>query len=207
MFRDYTDGIKSSVLLMNEQEAVNLIEHLFEAFEQSRANRLKTRVLVNSVIYQILKVAYERNVEIIQPVLIKPVPDETLEQLKARFYETVRFVIQVLLDVRRQNTKLYLLGAKKFIESHFNSEITMTELAGQVHVDHEYLGKCFKKEYGCSVSEYQHRLRIEESIRLLTTTNMTLNDISIAVGYSHYNKFFEQFKKITGQKPTTYSKR
>ena len=83
----------------------------------------------------------------------------------------------------------------------------MAELAKQVYVDQEYLGKCFKREYGCSVNEYQHRLRITKAMQLLKTTDMTLNAISLSVGYSQYNKFFDQFKKITGQKPAMYERK
>jgi len=206
-FDNYADAVKSAVLQMNEAEASDIIDNMFELFERSRVNRIKARVIVNSIVYQILKAAFERNIEIDWRDIIKPGSDETPERMKARLNEIARAAIHKLLEARRQKTKLYLIEAKKYIDGHFDSEITMSELSGQVYVDQEYLGKCFKREYGCSANEYRHRLRIEKAARLLSTTDMTLNEVSLAVGYGHYNKFYDQFKKIMGKKPAEYNRR
>ena len=206
-FTGYADAVKSAVLLMDEAEAADVIENMFHAFEQANLTRIKARMIVNSIAYQILKTAFERNLEINWRDMLKPAFDEAMPRIKTRLCGIVRVTIHTMLDARRQKTKLYLVDARKYIDSHFKSEITMSELSGQVYVDPEYLGRCFKREYGCSVSEYRHRLRIEKAALLLSTTEMTLNEISLAVGYSQYNKFYDQFKKIMGQKPAAYKRR
>ena len=47
-------------------------------------------------------------------------------------------------------------------------------------------------------------MRIEKAKELLTSTNMTLNEISDSVGFNDYFYFLKTFKKFTGVTPGKY---
>jgi two-component system response regulator YesN len=127
-----------------------------------------------------------------------------LDKVKSFAEDFITRTVSLLLEVRKQNSRLYLQEAKEYIEKHFGEDITVLKLSRLVYVDPKYLGKVFNDEFGCNIREYQHKLRIAKAIDLLKTTSMPLGEIALAVGYSQYNKFFSHFLKVTGKKPNQY---
>ena len=59
---------------------------------------------------------------------------------------------------------------------------------------------------GYILNDYIKRMRIEEAIRLLTETDMNINEISDSVGFSYPRYFSSVFKELTGYSPTQYRK-
>ena len=61
------------------------------------------------------------------------------------------------------------------------------------------------KEY-CNMSfvEYVSLVRVKKAKELFDTTDMTIAEIAIQVGYADPNYFTRVFKKLTGQTPSGY---
>lgn len=57
---------------------------------------------------------------------------------------------------------------------------------------------------GMGVNDYINRIRIERSVHLLTTTNMSINDISYEVGFSYPRYFSTSFKQVKGMTPSRF---
>ena len=112
-----------------------------------------------------------------------------------------------MLEDRRKNSRSYLYEVKTYIDENYEKELSVSFLAEMVFLEAGYLGDAFCKQFGCSISEYQHRLRIEKAIQLIETTDMKLSDISVGVGYNNYNNFFSHFRRITLIKPTQYARK
>ena len=60
----------------------------------------------------------------------------------------------------------------------------------------------FKKEIGENFSDYVRALRLEKARALLLTTDMAIDDISLAVGYVNTSSFRRKFKQTTGMTPS-----
>ncbi|MCI9571459.1 MAG: helix-turn-helix transcriptional regulator [Lachnospiraceae bacterium] len=60
----------------------------------------------------------------------------------------------------------------------------------------------FKKEIGENFSDYVRALRLEKARALLLTTDMAIDDISLAVGYANTSSFRRKFKQTTGMTPS-----
>ena len=71
-------------------------------------------------------------------------------------------------------------------------------------VNRSYLASSFKKATGYSPKEYLLSLRMERAKSLLEISDMTINGISNAIGYSDQLAFSRMFKKYTGISPTVY---
>jgi YesN/AraC family two-component response regulator len=56
-------------------------------------------------------------------------------------------------------------------------------------------------------ADYVNHARIKESQYLLQTTNHSILDISISVGFNNQNYFTTIFKKLTGITPKQYRMR
>jgi two-component system response regulator YesN len=105
-------------------------------------------------------------------------------------------------DINSNNTVLET--AVKYMESHFNEEISLGDVAEQVNLNPSYLSHLLKKEYGKGYSEYLIDLRIEKAKVLITTTDYKIYEIGQLVGYSNMFYFTRIFKRKTGLTPSDY---
>lgn len=94
--------------------------------------------------------------------------------------------------------------ALAYIYQHFNTAITLEDVADHVHLHPSYFSSLFKKSTGSSFKEYLNMVRIEESKRLLTNTDFSIIDIAISVGFEDQSYFSKVFKKFTGLTPKQF---
>lgn len=105
------------------------------------------------------------------------------------------------------NTNPLLLLTKKikeYINSNCLRSISLEELANEFHVSLYYLSHVFKKETGSTPMQYHISRRMDEAKRLLLTTEMSVQEIAIRIGYENPNHFYLPFKKATGNSPEKY---
>lgn len=95
----------------------------------------------------------------------------------------------------------------------------LEQMYSEYHVSHsidEYASLCgmsayyfirkFKEYTGQSPHTFLIRLRMERAKNLLLSTNMSVSDISFAVGYDNPLYFSRLFKKYTGSSPSDFKK-
>ncbi|PZD93228.1 AraC family transcriptional regulator [Paenibacillus sambharensis] len=104
------------------------------------------------------------------------------------------------------DTPLYrkMTEIAQFINSHYTEPLTLTELAGHFHISPYYLSRMFKQAIGLTLNEYLNITRIKEAEQLLKDTDMSILDVSAAVGYNNFSHFGKMFKKLTKVSPRTY---
>lgn len=91
-----------------------------------------------------------------------------------------------------------------YISEHFNSQLTLEDVAAHVHLHPSYFSTLFKQMTGSSFKEYLNMVRIEESKRLLSNTDFSIIDIAVAVGFEDQSYFSKVFKKYTGLTPKQF---
>lgn len=102
----------------------------------------------------------------------------------------------------RQN----FLPLLEYVHQHFLEKITLEELARKFGVSIPYISRYFKKNVGKGFLDYLHELRIERAAGMLKSTNMSVIDISVEVGFESYRTFSRVFRELKGQTPTEYRK-
>ena len=60
----------------------------------------------------------------------------------------------------------------------------------------------FKKEMGENFLDYVWKLRLEKAKRLLQESDLSIDEISAAVGYVNTSSFRRKFKQETGLSPS-----
>jgi two-component system response regulator YesN len=89
--------------------------------------------------------------------------------------------------------------ARAFVnENLFDPELSLRLVASNIYSNESYLSRVFKKEKGISLIEYISKKRIEESIRLLNTTDLKVYEIAEKIGFRDSHYFSICFKKQTG---------
>ncbi len=82
-----------------------------------------------------------------------------------------------------------------YIEQNFMRKITVSELSKIVHICNDALIILFKKATGITPAKYILNLRIEESVSLLTSTELSLEEIAERTGFgssTYMNRIFKQ---------------
>lgn len=96
---------------------------------------------------------------------------------------------------------------KNYLEQHYDEDISRMELAKTAYLNSDYLARLFKKETGKSLNTYLLEKRIERAKEMLSTSDVSINAISIQVGYDNFSYFSRLFKEKTGYSPKDYRKR
>ncbi len=91
-----------------------------------------------------------------------------------------------------------------FIEQHFQEDLTLEDLQGQLHLSKFYLAKTFKEITGMTIFYFLMQRRIYEAKLKLIEGNMPITDISYEVGFKHPSHFSRAFKLHTEKTPEQY---
>lgn len=95
----------------------------------------------------------------------------------------------------------HVIGA---LENDFSKDWKLDELQKIAGMSRSNLARVFQKATGQSAIEYLIRLRIQKAMELLHSTDMTITEIALEVGFNDSNYFSRQFRAITGISPTSY---
>jgi len=97
-------------------------------------------------------------------------------------------------------------AAFSFIKTNYHLPLSLEQMASMVFMSTSHFQRLFKKTTGQSFVEYLQNVRIEEGCKLLRTTALKVQDITIRVGYHDTQFFLQLFKKKTGVTPRDYRK-
>lgn len=103
-----------------------------------------------------------------------------------------------------QTKSIAALKAKKYIDTHYKSELKLSQLAESLGYHRIYLSREFKKAFNLSMVEYRHQLRIYESLKLMNK-GASLTESIFMSGYSSINQFIAYFKKYFLTVPSNYN--
>lgn len=95
---------------------------------------------------------------------------------------------------------------RRYIDSHFKENITLSQLSDLVHINKYYLVHTFSQEYGISPISYLISRRLQESKYLLSRTNHSLSQISHMLGFSSPSYFSQSFRRAEKMSPLEYRK-
>lgn len=94
--------------------------------------------------------------------------------------------------------------AKRYIADHYHESLQLSGVAKKLYLSTAYFSRLFKEKTGVTFSDYLANCRIERAKQLLATTDLSIAEVSVAVGYQEANSFSRLFKARTGQSPSDY---
>lgn len=90
------------------------------------------------------------------------------------------------------------------IEQHLADKICAADLARMAGYDEYYLTRRFKRETGLSVTNYVKFAKIERAKVLLDSTELSVQAVADALGFTTRSYFIQCFRAVTGQTPTQW---
>ncbi|OUS78120.1 hypothetical protein B1748_04990 [Paenibacillus sp. MY03] len=103
---------------------------------------------------------------------------------------------------RASSRRSLVLQIQEYIIRHYREQLQISDLAQYVDRSPTYVSTVFKQVMNRSPITYMHEVRIAAARDLLMTTNMTVGEISEALGYCDQTYFNHIFKKIVGHPPS-----
>lgn len=91
-----------------------------------------------------------------------------------------------------------------YIEQHYQSELSLQDLASHFQVSREYISRKFKQEFGDNFSDYLAAYRIDKAKKLMRNPNLKVQRIAEMVGFNDVKYFSKVFKKQEGLSPREY---
>lgn len=93
------------------------------------------------------------------------------------------------------------------LTSEYKNPPTISTLSKIVFLNEQKLKAGFYNIYHMTISEYTCSIRMAIAENLLSTTELSIDDISKKVGYNYSSNFVKMFKKIHGKTPLSFRKK
>lgn len=94
--------------------------------------------------------------------------------------------------------------ALRYIHCNISKNLTLDEVAKEVHISKSHLSRLFLIHTKSSFSNYINKARIEYAKVLLQETSKPLVDIAFECGFNSQSYFCSTFKRIEGMSPLNY---
>lgn len=128
---------------------------------------------------------------------------------KAYFNKVIDLYMHIINEkISLSNSKHYdspcINRAIEYIHENYANNISIEDIADMLNINKCYFCSTFKKETGFTFINYLNNYKIEKSKELLKDPNLSLLDISVAVGFNNQSYYSTVFKKISGQTPLEF---
>ena len=95
----------------------------------------------------------------------------------------------------------YIRKALRYMSDHYSQHLELSQVAEEAGLSPSYFSTLFRQVVGVSFREHLNRIRVEESKRLLLSTEYSLADIAVAMGFPDQSYYCKVFKKLVGLTP------
>lgn len=91
-----------------------------------------------------------------------------------------------------------------YIQLHMDEELSLNYFATYFNKNASVLSSTFSKETGMSLTKFIHRTRIQEAVRYFNTTDKSVSEVAVTVGYQDFSYFSKLFTREIGCSPREY---
>ncbi len=91
--------------------------------------------------------------------------------------------------------------ARVWLERHFAEEVSMSQLAAVASLSERRLRELFCRSYGMPPSRYLTELRMQAALKLLQSSDLSIQRVAEQVGYANIPAFSDRFRRHFGHSP------
>lgn len=113
-------------------------------------------------------------------------------------------ILKDVSQIYNSNAVKKIWPVLNYIDNNFEKQITLDKLSNILNMNKQYFCRLFKKVMDITPTEYINFVRVWKSENLLTTTDESVLEISMAVGFSSVSYFNRVFKRLKKTTPTGY---
>ena len=94
-----------------------------------------------------------------------------------------------------------------YIFANLTGDLSLQQIAEQFNYSTVYVNRILKRETGCSTIQFIKQKRIALAKAMLYLDDISVDEVSVAVGFNSYNYFCRVFRQMEGISPTEYRER
>ncbi len=91
-----------------------------------------------------------------------------------------------------------------YIHKHFAEDLSNQILADKFGYHPNYISRLIAEQTGTPLHKYLLKLRIQEGLHMLQTTDLSINEIAHQIGFKSSSYFSQYFKQCTGHSPKRF---
>ena len=91
-----------------------------------------------------------------------------------------------------------------YVQSNYPRSISLSEICRAQYLNASFISRKFKETVGMTFEQYLQNTRIQNAKSLLASTDLSVEEISVRVGYTDPGSFRKIFKRICGVSPTEF---
>ena len=112
------------------------------------------------------------------------------------------------MDTLQQNSSksykdIAVEATLKYIDSWYRTA-NLRKVAGDFNLSESSLSKVIKQYTGRTFQEHLLEKRFQQAQSLLRETDISIDEISVSVGYENFSFFYRKFKQLYGLTPREY---
>jgi len=105
------------------------------------------------------------------------------------------------------DTLVHLRRARDHLDRSFREGVSLAEAADVARLSKFHFHRLFTTTYGITPAAYLSQRRLERAQDLLRTSNLTVTEVCMAVGFSSLGSFTTRFRDLTGETPAAFQRR
>jgi AraC-like DNA-binding protein len=118
-----------------------------------------------------------------------------------QFAVLLRRVLGQRPDEATPGARAQVAGLRRLLDKHITSAASIRDMARQVHMSESHFSHQVKALLGVAPKTYVREQRIARAVELLRSTDLSVEEIAVELGYDAPTSFFRAFKRSTGRTP------
>ena len=91
-----------------------------------------------------------------------------------------------------------------YLHEHYKEPLTRQEIAEALNYSQSYVSHVFAESLGTTLTGYLNRLRLDEACTMLGSTDLSVSEIAMGLGFGSIRSFNRCFVKQFGVSPSVY---
>jgi len=120
------------------------------------------------------------------------------------FAQTDTVLLRVLERVIAGPSVSFQRELEKYFADHSSGDTSLADAAEYMNLSMSHLERLTRRYYGCGVMTLSRRIRAQIACEMLSTTDLSVKEISRRVGFYDSSHFTRFFKTMTGRTPCEY---
>ncbi|MBS1495065.1 MAG: helix-turn-helix transcriptional regulator [Bacteroidetes bacterium] len=230
-FNEYESKIESDITAYSFTHSFSIFFHPAFVREAFATNKISQGKLLENNIhessdsnsFEFIQTLYKKDSRILKLLKNIQTAPAKLSQNQDYIDEQIHFLFDYLLKTQnklnteiskshpvKKSTKLELFRrlylVKDYIESCYNENIKLSQLAKTACMCEHHTLREFRKYFKITPHQYLTRIRLEESRKLLSQNQRSISEISTLVGFEHHSSFSQLFTQRYKISPSAYRK-
>lgn len=114
-------------------------------------------------------------------------------------------IVMNQMELKQTDQKRHIIDTvDRYMVRHLNGDLSLQQLAKQVHLSPYYLSRLYHSEKGYTLAERLIELKITKAKQLLSNDFAKIQQVSLELGFENFSYFSKYFKKHVGMSPQEY---